>query len=183
MLGMPIAEFANDKDGKTRDFVMIVDESILNECGEARQMVWIVDITDENHPMSVSNYTVPEASGDLLRPRRALRLAFVEREHDADLLQARWSFIAWFNAGVRARRHPRSLSPDGGRLLHSGDHRQRPTSAASSSTAQRALQGRDPDQQRRGRRPRLHLHRRPRQHRHAYPRTDRARRARPRGLP
>jgi hypothetical protein len=39
MLDMPVAEFAEDKDGKTRDIVMIVDEAILNECGEARQMV------------------------------------------------------------------------------------------------------------------------------------------------
>ena len=33
---MPIAEFANDKGGKVRDFVMIVDEQILNECQEPR---------------------------------------------------------------------------------------------------------------------------------------------------
>src|SRR5258705_3609 len=37
---MPIAEFARDKDGGVRDIVMIVDESILNECLEARQMGW-----------------------------------------------------------------------------------------------------------------------------------------------
>ena len=30
MKGMPIAEFAKDKDGKTRDIVMIVNEAILN---------------------------------------------------------------------------------------------------------------------------------------------------------
>src|SRR6516162_6308539 len=40
MKGMPIAEFAKDKDGQTRDIVMIVDEAILNECAEPRQMVW-----------------------------------------------------------------------------------------------------------------------------------------------
>ena len=40
MKAMPIAEFAKDKDGKSRDIVMIVDEAILNECGEPRQMVW-----------------------------------------------------------------------------------------------------------------------------------------------
>src|SRR5438445_311706 len=34
MLKMPVAEFAKDKDGKVRDFVMIVDEQILNECQE-----------------------------------------------------------------------------------------------------------------------------------------------------
>src|ERR1700724_3505405 len=34
MKQMPIAEFAKDKDGKTRDIVMIVDEAILNDCAE-----------------------------------------------------------------------------------------------------------------------------------------------------
>ena len=38
MKAMPIAEFAHDKDGKARDIVMIVDEAILNECNEPRQM-------------------------------------------------------------------------------------------------------------------------------------------------
>src|SRR5476649_1836215 len=57
MKGMPIAEFAQDKDGKTRDIVMIVDEAILNECNEPRQMVWFADVTVENRPMMISSYT------------------------------------------------------------------------------------------------------------------------------
>src|SRR5207244_1906526 len=63
MKGMPIAEFAKDKDGKTRDIVMIVDEAIVNECAEPRQMVWFADATVEKSPMMVSSYTVSEASG------------------------------------------------------------------------------------------------------------------------
>ena len=63
MLDMPIAEFAHDKDGKSRDIVMIVDEAIQNECREPRQMVWFADVTIENRPMMISSYTVPEASG------------------------------------------------------------------------------------------------------------------------
>ena len=87
MLGMPIAEFAKDKDGKNRDIVMIVDEAILNECNEPRQMVWFADVTVENRPMMISSYTVPEASGSFLPARRAVRLAFLQREHGAGLLQ------------------------------------------------------------------------------------------------
>src|SRR5439155_1490501 len=63
MKGMPIAEFAKDKDGKTRDIVMIVDEAIVNECAEPRQMVWFADVTIEGRPMMISNYTASEASG------------------------------------------------------------------------------------------------------------------------
>src|ERR1051325_3082507 len=63
MKDMPIAEFAKDKDGKTRDIVMIVDEAILNECNEPRQMVWFAEVTTETRPMMISSYTVPEDSG------------------------------------------------------------------------------------------------------------------------
>src|SRR5262249_56204214 len=63
MPNMPVAEFAKDKDGKVRDFVMIVDEQILNECQEVRQIVFFVDVTVESKPMVVSNFYVPEADG------------------------------------------------------------------------------------------------------------------------
>src|ERR1700676_1904962 len=36
MKAMPIAEFAKDKDGKTRDIEMIVAEAIFHKCGEPR---------------------------------------------------------------------------------------------------------------------------------------------------
>ena len=56
---------------------MIVDEQILNECQEARQLVFFVDVTIESRPMVVSNFSVPEASG-FLPARRTLRLALLE---------------------------------------------------------------------------------------------------------
>ena len=64
MLKMPIAEFAKDAEGKTRDIVMIVDEQIRNECTEPRQMVWMVDVSDEKRPVVISTFNVPEASGN-----------------------------------------------------------------------------------------------------------------------
>ena len=54
MLGMDVPEFAKDKGGAKRDFALIVDESLVNECQEARQMVWIADITDEKRSRSTS---------------------------------------------------------------------------------------------------------------------------------
>jgi len=45
LLAMEVAEFARDKSGHKRDFVAVVDESLVNECQEARQMLWIADIT------------------------------------------------------------------------------------------------------------------------------------------
>jgi len=101
MPGMPIAEFAKDKVGSTRDIVLIVDEAILNECGEARQMVWLADVTIENRPMVISNYTVPEASGSFCQ-RGGRFGAHSSSESMAPVYYKKIAFISFFNAGVRA---------------------------------------------------------------------------------
>ena len=101
MLGMPIAEFARDKEGSKRDIVMIVDEAIQNECGEARQMVWFADVTIENRPMMISSYTVPEASGNFCE--RGGRFGSHSSNESMDpVYYEKMAFIAFFNAGVRA---------------------------------------------------------------------------------
>jgi hypothetical protein len=101
MLKMPIAEFAHDKDGATRDIVMIVDEAILNECNEARQMVWFADVSIENRPSMISTWTVPEASGNFCQ-RGGRFGAHSSNESMAPVYYKKMAFIAWFNAGVRA---------------------------------------------------------------------------------
>ena len=70
----------------------MVDESLVNECREARQMLWIADITSESRPFGVAELHGTGGERRLLRARRALRHPFVERELHADLLQAASSF-------------------------------------------------------------------------------------------
>jgi hypothetical protein len=101
MLKMPIAEFAKDKDGKTRDIVMIVDEQILNMCQEARQFVWFVDVTIENKPMVISNFQVPETSGNFCS-RGGRFGSHSSNESMAPIYYGKTAFITYFNAGVRA---------------------------------------------------------------------------------
>jgi hypothetical protein len=101
MLGMEVAEFAKDQVGAKRDFALIVDESLVNECGEARQMVWIADITAESKPFNVSSYTVPEASGHFCS-RGGRFGSHSSNENMAPVFYKRVVFIAFFNAGVRA---------------------------------------------------------------------------------
>ncbi len=98
---MPIPEFAKDKDGKLRDIVMIVDEQIRNECQEERQMVWFVDVTIESRPMVVSNFQVPEASGNFC-DRGGRFGAHSSNESTAPVFYKKVAFITYFNAGVRA---------------------------------------------------------------------------------
>jgi hypothetical protein len=101
LLRMPLAEFAHDAVGSVRDFVMIVDEQIQNECREARQFVWIADVTAESRPFNVSNFNVPEASGHFCS-RGGRFGSHSSNENQPPMYAKRLVFVAWFNAGVRA---------------------------------------------------------------------------------
>ncbi|HLG85164.1 MAG TPA: hypothetical protein VKY22_29555 [Bradyrhizobium sp.] len=101
MLGMPIAEYAHEKDGNKRDIVMIVDEAIQNECSEPRQMVWFADVTTEKQPTMISSWTVPEASGNFCE-RGGRFGSHSSNESMAPVYYKKLAFIAFFNAGVRA---------------------------------------------------------------------------------
>jgi hypothetical protein len=113
MLGMEVAEFAKDQWGAKRDFALIVDESLANECTEPRQMVWIADISVESKPFNISSYTVPEASGNFCA-RGGRFGSHSSNESMTPVYYKRVVFIAFFNAGVRALDvrdpyHPREI--------------------------------------------------------------------------
>jgi hypothetical protein len=97
---MPVPEFARFKDGATRDFVMIVNESTSNECQEASQFIWFADVTVENKPQMVSHYMVPGA--DAFCQRGGRFGAHSSNESFAPVYNKKLAFISWFNAGVRA---------------------------------------------------------------------------------
>jgi LVIVD repeat len=101
VLGLQVAEFAKDKDGGKRDIVVVVDESLANECTEPRQMVWIVDATDEKTPVSIATYTVPESSGNFCS-RGGRFGSHSSNENQPPMYAGHYVFVAWFNAGVRA---------------------------------------------------------------------------------
>src|SRR6202035_5118295 len=100
MLQMPIAEFA--KDGyATRDFVLITNEATQNECKpQGREMAWFADITIETHPMVVSNFMVPAASGDCCS-RGGRFCGYSTNACIAVVFYKMLAFITFFNGGVR----------------------------------------------------------------------------------
>jgi len=114
MLGVDVAEFARDQSGGKRDFVAVVDESLVNECQEARQMLWIADITAESRPFGVASFTVPEASGNFCS-RGGRFGTHSSNENFTPIYYDRILFLAHFNAGVRAvdvrdPYHPREVA-------------------------------------------------------------------------
>jgi hypothetical protein len=100
VLGMKLPEFAADKVAP-RDFVFVVDEAIANECQEARQRVFVVDVTEERSPVGVATFNVPERSGDFCS-RGGRFGSHSSNENQPAMYAGRVLFFAWFNAGVRA---------------------------------------------------------------------------------
>jgi hypothetical protein len=102
ILGMEVAQFARDAKGAKRDFVFIVNESLRNECTEeARQMVYVVDVTNEAAPFTVANFDVPEEAGAFCS-RGGRFGAHASNENQPPMYAKRVLFFTWFNAGVRA---------------------------------------------------------------------------------
>ena len=101
VLGMTVPEFAKDKDRGKRDIVVVVDESLANECTEPRQFVWIADVSDEKTPVVISTFNVPEASGNFCS-RGGRFGSHSSNENQPAMYYGKYVFATWFNAGVRA---------------------------------------------------------------------------------
>jgi hypothetical protein len=150
-----------------RDFIAVVGETTANGCFENRQMQ-MLDATIETQPFSASSFTVP-VEPRLLQPRRPLRHAFLEQNF-TPIYYKRVLFLAHFSAGVRAVDIRDPFNPK--EIVSCQPSPTRPTSCVGTGADRRAKSR--SDEQRRGRRPRLHLHRRSREH-HAHSRAHRRR--------
>jgi len=105
LLDVDMPEFARDKVGGRRSFVVIVNESLVNECLEARQLVMIADITDEKVPIGVATFNVPESHPDSsggFCSRGGRFGAHSSNENQPPMYAKKIVFFSWFNAGVRA---------------------------------------------------------------------------------
>ncbi len=100
VLGIPVRP---DRDffWDTRDILVISNESISSECQEAHQQAFFVDITDERHPLGISNYKVDEREGDFCSRGGRFGL-HSSNENMTDEYYRKIVFFAYFNAGIRA---------------------------------------------------------------------------------
>ena len=97
-----LAKYWGPKPGpKHRDLIVVVNESTGNECREARQQAYFIDITDERRPMGIANFDVPETPGGYCS-RGGRFGAHASNEAMPPMYAKRVVFMTWFNAGVRA---------------------------------------------------------------------------------
>jgi hypothetical protein len=101
VLGIPVGDHVLNLNGRVRDIVVLVSESLRNECQEFRQLTFLVDITTPSKPFPISTFQVPESPGDFCR--RGGRFGpHSSHESFTSVFYRRLVFLAYFNAGVRA---------------------------------------------------------------------------------
>ena len=61
---MEIADYSDNGDGSIRDFLIVVSEATGHRCMGTRDVVFFLDITQEDRPYPVSSFQVPEEPGD-----------------------------------------------------------------------------------------------------------------------
>ncbi len=53
------------RDDPERDLAFVSDEAVMNECGDAPKLIWLVDIRAETNPVIVGTAPQPENAGEL----------------------------------------------------------------------------------------------------------------------
>jgi hypothetical protein len=99
--GFEIADYSDNRDVRVRDLLLLVSEAGAFRCQENRDVLFILDITDEARPFPISTFQVPEEPGDFCR--RGGRFgphSFQDAFHPA--FDKTLVLLAYFNAGIRA---------------------------------------------------------------------------------
>jgi len=85
--------------GDVRNFLVVSEEAMGFGCQEIRKQLYIVDVTEETHPVPVATYKVPD--GDFCeRGGRFGPHQFAETR-DGEIIGGSLLYVAYFNAGLR----------------------------------------------------------------------------------
>jgi hypothetical protein len=102
--GLAVPDYSDDRDFPVRDFLIIVSEAGgggTMRCQGARDVMFMVDITQENKPFPVSTYQTSEEPGDFCNKGGRFGPHSV---HDAfhPGFDKTLAVLSYFNAGIRA---------------------------------------------------------------------------------
>ena len=99
--GFEVRDYADNRDARVRDLLLLVSEAGTFRCQENRDVLFILDITDEARPFPISTFQVPEEPGDFChRGGRFGPHSFQDAFHPA--FDRTLVLLAYFNAGIRA---------------------------------------------------------------------------------
>ena len=97
---MEIADYADNAEHQVLDLLLVVSEETTDDCAADRDVVFLVDITEEDKPIPISTFQVPEEPGDFCH--RGVRFG-PHSPHDAyhPSFDKSLVVLAYFNAGIR----------------------------------------------------------------------------------
>jgi len=98
---MPIAEFAKDSQARCATSSWSSTNRFATNARNRSKWLWFVDATIEAHPMVISNFQVPEASGNFCA-RGGRFGTHSANESMAPVFYKKIALLTYFNAGVRA---------------------------------------------------------------------------------
>jgi len=98
--GFEIADYGDNSEARTRDLLLVSSEAGTFRCQEPRDVMVIFDITEEERPLPIATFQVPEEPGDFChRGGRFGPHSFADAYHPA--FDKKLVVLAYFNAGVR----------------------------------------------------------------------------------
>jgi len=101
LLNFPIADYQDDQDHSSRDFLMVVSEAQGQRCDSARDITFMVDITEEDKPFPVSSFQTPaEPGGFCQRGSRFGPHSMQDEFHPG--FDHSLAIMSYFNGGIRA---------------------------------------------------------------------------------
>ena len=101
MLNVSIPDYQVQGHGKVRDIVVVTSEGVRVGCDGPRHLLFILDITNPATPFPISNFQVPESSGDYCASGGAFGPHSVP-ESFSPIYHKKIIFVSYFTAGLRA---------------------------------------------------------------------------------
>jgi len=101
LLDFPVSDYQDDEAHSSRDFLMVVSEAQGARCDSARDITFMVDITEEDKPFPVSSFQTPaEPGGFCQRGSRFGPHSMQDEFHPG--FDHTLAIMSYFNAGIRA---------------------------------------------------------------------------------
>lgn len=99
----PVPDYGEDRDYASRDLLIVASEAGRDamRCQGTRDVVFILDITQEDRPFAISTFQVDEEPGDFCNRGGRFGPHSMNDAYNPDF-DKRLMLVAYFNAGIRA---------------------------------------------------------------------------------
>ena len=98
--GVPIPDYADDREARSRDLLIVSSESETFRCQAARDVLFIVDITEEQTPIPIATFQVPEEPGDFCHRGGRFGPHSMADAYNPNF-DKKLVVMSYFNAGIR----------------------------------------------------------------------------------